>query len=117
MAAGVPVEPPAPTIAVKAITGRPSNTSPRYDWRALATITVRDVATGGAMANVKVSGSFAPGGLGSCVTGSLGICTITSATIRYTYPSTVFTLGNLAGYGMAYDSSQNAASQIVIQHR
>ena len=69
------------------------------------------------MGNVTVSGNFAPGGAGSCVTGSQGTCTITSATIRSTYSSTVFTVGNVSGLGMRYDSAQNSASQLVIQHR
>ena len=56
------------------------------------------VDTGAAMANVTVKGNFAPGGAGSCVTSSLGSCTITSATIRAYYSSTVFTVGAVSGF-------------------
>jgi len=117
LATGVPTEPAVPSIAVSQLSGQPSNTRPRRDWRALATITVRNVNTSAVIANATVNGSFAPGGSGYCVTDSLGRCTITSANMSGTIPSTVFTVGNVAGNGMAYDSTQNSASQIVILHR
>ena len=78
---------------------------------------MRNVDTSAVIANATVNGSFAPGGSGYCVTDGLGRCTITSANIGGTIPSTVFTVGNVAGNGMAYDSTQNSASQIVITHR
>jgi subtilisin family serine protease len=113
VASGSPTEPPPIPIAVKSLSGKMTKVS--TGWRGQATITVRNLTTLAVVANVTVTGSFLPGGSGSCVTASTGACTITSAIISN--PSTVFTVDGLAGAGMAYSSSQNSATSITINKR
>jgi hypothetical protein len=48
------------------------------------------------------------------VTAGSGSCTLTSAALSPTTPSTVFTLTNLSGTSMIYDASENLAVQITI---
>jgi len=110
-ATGTAAEPPKPVIAVSALTG--SRAGNRRQWSATATITVRNVDTGGAVANVSVTGSFAPGGIAHCVTGSSGSCSVSKTMSRDTL-ATQFTATNLSGTNMVYDATQNTASQITI---
>jgi subtilisin family serine protease len=112
LAAGVPTEPPLPTIAVKTLTG--AKVRVPNAWAARATITIRDVSTGSVVAGAVVSGSFAPGNSGQCTTSSTGSCQITSSALPKTTPSTVFTVTDVAKAGAVYDSSQNAATQVTI---
>ena len=115
VAAGAPTEPPLPTVAISALSARAGKVS--TGWNARVTVTVRNVDTTRTVANVTVSGTFAPGGSGNCVTSSRGQCTITSAVIANDVPSTTFTVDDAAANGMAYDSGQNSASQIVVNRR
>jgi subtilisin family serine protease len=110
---GQPTAPAASAIAVKSLAA--STTRSWSGWRAKVTITVRNVATGAAVANVKATGSFSPGGSVSCVTGSTGACTVTSTNLSVA--STTFSVGTLSGTNMSYDASQNAASQLVVNRR
>lgn len=107
---------PAPstqTVAFKSMAG--SATRNGGNWRASATVTVRDVNSGAAVANATVSGSFSPGGSGSCVTGSNGSCTLSSGAIKNnSASSTTFSGSSVAGSYLRYDASQNSVSQIVI---
>ena len=48
-----------------------------YFWNSVA-VTVRNVATGAAVANATVSGSFSPGGTASCLTGKAVTYDVTS---------------------------------------
>lgn len=112
-ATAAPAEPATSTIAISALSGRSLLSA--GSWKASATVTVRDIATGRNSASVTVSGSFSPGGNATCVTSSLGQCTLTSASISLSYPSTSFTVRNATGLGMVYNSSQNSASQVVIR--
>jgi aqualysin 1 len=114
MGSGTAAEPAQPTIAIKDVTGT-SGKSGR-NWRANATVTIYDVKTTAVMANVTVTGSFSPGNTSSCVTGGSGSCTLGSGPISTTFISTMFTVGNVSGTNMIYDSSQNATSQITITH-
>ncbi|NPC58959.1 S8 family peptidase [Caenimonas soli] len=110
---GSAAEPPAAQIAVSALTGSWSKQG--KNWRAKATVTVRNVnSTLMAMPNVTVTGSFAPGGNASCVTASNSTCTLTSAPISSVDNTSVFTLGGLSGSNMNYDPTQNSASQVTI---
>jgi aqualysin 1 len=113
--AGAPTEPPLPTIAIGALSGRSGKAG--AGWNARVTVTVRNVDTGRTVANVTVSGTFAPGGTASCVTSSRGQCTISSAPISNDIPSSTFTVNNAAANGMTYDGSQNSASQVIINRR
>jgi hypothetical protein len=115
MGAGAPSEPPTPSVAVKSLTGSKVRTS--GGWTARATIAVRDVATGTAVANAVVAGSFAPGGSGQCTTTSTGTCSITSPFLERSIAASVFTVGNITATGAIYDASQNAASQVTINQR
>lgn len=112
LATGTATEPVPSQIAISSLTG--SSSRHGKNWRAKVTAAVHDVNTKAAMANVTVTGSFAPGGDASCVTATNGSCTLTSAWISLTTPATVFTLGSLSGSNITYDSSQNSASQITI---
>jgi subtilisin family serine protease len=109
---GSAAEPPASQIAVSGLTGSWSRQG--KNWRAKATAMVHDVITKAAMANVTVTGGFAPGGNASCVTASNGSCTLSSAPISSTTTASVFTVGELAGSNMIYEADQNSASGITI---
>jgi subtilisin family serine protease len=115
---GGSVAPPAPTpvaqtVALKSMAG--SSTKTGGNWKASAVVTVRDVNSGAVVPNATVSGSFAPGGANSCVTGSTGSCTLTSSAIKNNAASST-TLGatGISGTLLSYDASQNSVSQIVI---
>jgi subtilisin family serine protease len=112
LGAGTATEPAQPVIAIQSLSGAGARNG--RNWRAQVTAAVRDVNSSAAMANVTVSGSFSTGGTASCVTSGSGSCTLTSAALSPTTPSTVFTLTNLSGTSMIYDASQNLAVQITI---
>lgn len=105
---------PAPlTVAYKSMLG--SATKSGGNWRASATVTVRDVNSGSGVSNATVSGSFSPGGTTTCVTASDGSCTLTSSALKYNAaPSTTLTGTGVSGTQLNYDPSQNTVSQIVI---
>ncbi|MFD0669492.1 S8 family peptidase [Ramlibacter sp. MAHUQ-53] len=116
--ASAPVTQPAPvvtqTVAVRSLGGSGARTG-GSSWKASATINVRDVATGAAVANATVSGSFAPGGTFSCKTGSTGACTVSTGNLKSsTTRSTTFTVGDISGTQLQYDGAQNVATQVVI---
>lgn len=68
LAAGAPASVAMQQVAVKSIAA--SSTKKKTSWTAGATVSIRDVSTGAAVANATVSGSFTPGGAKSCVTAS-----------------------------------------------
>lgn len=110
---GAATEPAQQTVAVKSISG--GTRTLHNGWQALATVAVGDPTNNfAAVANVTVSGSFSPGGSATCVTSSTGSCTLTSATLRQSMTSTVFSVSGLAGTNMVYQSSTNSASQILV---
>jgi subtilisin family serine protease len=111
---GAPAAQPAiATVAFKSMSG--SATRSGNNWRATAVVTVRDVNSGAVVSNAAVTGNFSIGGAASCVTGSAGSCTLTSASIKSNAGSaTTLTGTGIAGSQMAYDASQNSVSQIVI---
>lgn len=115
LAAGTPTEPPQPVIAVKSLTGQRVRAG--GGWAAQVTVGIRNVATGAAVANALVTGSFAPGGNGQCTTTSTGTCSIRSAALPKSTAATVFTVGNVSATGAVYDASQNSASQVTINQR
>jgi subtilisin family serine protease len=99
---GTPTQPPPTQIAVSSLTGSWSKQG--KSWRAKATATVQDVNTPALMANVTVTGSFAPGGDASCITATNGSCTLTSGAISSATSASVFTVSNLSGSNMTYKS-------------
>ena len=109
----VPPEPAKQTVAFKSMTG--SGARAGGNWKASALVTVRDINSGGTVANASVTGSFSPGGTSTCVTSSNGSCTLNSGVIKVnTGPSTVLSGTGISGTLMIYDASQNAVTQIVI---
>jgi subtilisin family serine protease len=111
LASGTATEPPVPTAAVSAITASATRSS--RNWKATATVTIRDVATTAPVANATVSGSFAPGATGTCTTGANGSCSLSSGTIPASTTATQFTVTNVGGK-LVYQSGSNAATQVLI---
>lgn len=109
---------PAPSgaaMAVLGMTGSASNAA--LTWRATARVTVATATATGfgpALAGVTVQGSFSPGGAASCVTDASGTCTLGSASILRTTPSTKFGVTQLESPNATYEPGRNAASSIVI---
>lgn len=112
LAPGAPTEPPKQDVAVKSLVGVAIKSV--NGWLAYATATIRDITTGAVVANASVQGSFSPGGTASCVTGSAGSCTMSSARIKTNTGSTVMTVSNVSGTNLSYDSKQNSATRITI---
>ncbi len=107
--------PSGPTMAVRAISGSASNTT--LTWRANARVTVATVTAtgfGSTLAGVTIQGSFNPGGAASCITDGSGSCTLSSASILTTTPSTTFSVSQLDSPNATYDPGRNAVSSIVI---
>jgi hypothetical protein len=102
----------AQTVAIKSLAGSSQKSGKK--WLARVTATVRDVNSTAPVANALVSGSFSSGGSASCLTGSTGSCTLSSASLANTVTVTSFTVSGVAGSGLVYDANQNAASQLSI---
>jgi len=111
LASGVAGEPPKPTVAISIITG--SSARAGRNWKATATVTIKDVTTQAAVANVTVSGSFAPGASGSCVTGGNGSCSLASGVLETGYAATQFTVTGVSG-DVNYDPNSNWGPELVI---
>ena len=112
LASGVPGTVTNQTVAVKSLTG--STKKSLKNWQAIATVTVRNVNTGAAIANATVSGTFSPGSTVSCLTTSTGSCSMASALFSSTTALVTYTVNGVAGSNLVYDSTQNAATQITI---
>lgn len=100
------------TVAVKSLAGSAKKSG--KNWQAVVSVAVRDINSGAAVPNAKVSGSFNPGGTSSCLTSNTGICSMTSGTISSSSSLTRYTVTGVTGTGLVYDAMQNAASQITI---
>jgi subtilisin family serine protease len=112
LASGAPGVVMAQTVAIKSLAGSSQKSGKK--WLARVTATVRDVNSTAPVANALVSGSFSSGGSASCLTGSTGSCTLSSASLANTVTVTSFTVSGVAGSGLVYDANQNAASQLSI---
>lgn len=115
LAGGAPTNPVSKTVAVSSITGQGLTSGKK--WRASATVTVQQYDGSnfaGGISGATVTGSFAPGGSASCVTGSGGSCTLTSAPISRPYTMSTFTVGNVSGTSLTYDASKNAVTSITV---
>lgn len=86
----------------------------KTSWSAVATVAVRDLGSGQAVANATVSLEFLPGGKGSCVTSTTGSCSITSVSFKNTVTSTEAIVRGVTGTNMKYDASQNSATAVRI---
>jgi len=109
-----PVQQPATkVVAVQSMVG--SATKSGGNWKANAVVKVRDIATGAAVVNAVVDGSFSAGGNSSCTTNTTGTCTLSSATLKTSSTASVtLSATRITGTLMSYDSTQNSVSQIVI---
>ena len=112
LASGAPGVVLVQTVAIKSLVS--SYTLSRRSWQAFVTASVRDVSTGLAVPNARVSGTFSPGGSSSCTTASTGSCKLSSAALANTTASTSFSVTGTSGANMTYDASQNAATQVII---
>jgi subtilisin family serine protease len=112
LASGPVTEPAMQDIAVQSIAG--SSNRKGKNWRAYATVIMRNLATGAVMPSVTVSGAFDAGGSASCVTGSNGSCTLSSGPISSEAQQTRFSVTGASGYRMTYSADQNAFTQITI---
>jgi hypothetical protein len=84
-------------------------------WNAQVTITIRNLATGGPMANATVTGTFGTGTNVNCLTASTGACTVTSPTFRRAgTAAAVYTVTNVVAPNATYVPSQNTATQLRI---
>lgn len=112
LAIGAPASVAKQVVAVKAIVASP--TKKKTSWTAGSTVSIRDVSTGAAVANATVSGTFNPGGTKSCVTASTGSCKLMSSSLPLTTISSTFSVTNVSGTNMTYDSTQNSATQLIL---
>jgi subtilisin family serine protease len=109
---GAATQPTPASVAISALSGSSSRNG--RNWRAKATATVYNTGTSAVVANATVSGSFVSGGSASCVTDTSGSCTLTSAAIPTSVGQTDFSVTNVSGYNMTYNSGANAISKITI---
>lgn len=106
-------EPPTVTVAVDDLSGR-SIVSKR-NWKAEATVTIKNVNGGTSVGGATVTVTFSPGGTSSCVTSApSGSCTVTSSSLKNAVSTTKAAVTAVAGAGMNYDSSANDISEITI---
>ena len=111
LAAGAVTEPSKPSVAISAITGVSAKSG--RNWRATATVRIQDVIKKQGVANVIVSGSFAPGASGSCTTGANGSCSLASGVLAHSVAATQFTVNGVSG-NVNYDSNSNWGTVLVI---
>jgi len=114
MATGAPTEPTVTSVRVTAISGSAKKLNASA-WRAYASVTITDLS-GNAVANATVAGLFSNGGgAKSCVTGSNGICQMTSSNLNYkTTASSAFSVTGVTGNLLSYVPGQNTVSSITI---
>ena len=106
-------EPPAVTVAVDDLKGRAIVS--KRNWKAEATVTIKNVADGTPVGGATVTVTFNPGGTSSCVTSApSGSCTVASGTLKNTVSSTKAAVTAVSGTGMTYDSSRNDITELTI---
>ena len=114
LAVGQPNEAPMQVVAVSSLVG--TSVKKGNKWQASASVTIGDPTKNFAVvANATVNGSFSPGGSASCVTGSSGSCTLSSASISQLTSFTKMTVTQVSGTNLSYDFTKNSASEITIQ--
>lgn len=112
LATGTATAPTPTVIAVKDLLGKASKSG--KNWKAQVVVTMYAPASGAVMANVTVSGTFAPGASGTCTTGSAGTCTLNSGTLSSGDGATQLTITGATGYNMTYDASKNVYTSVLI---
>lgn len=108
----MPAPVPPVNVAVSGLAGRALTS--KTSWRAEATVSVRNIDTGAAVANASVSLEFKPVGTASCTTGSSGSCTMLSATLKNAVTATDALVIGVSGPNLVYDASQNTATAVRI---
>jgi aqualysin 1 len=94
-------------VAVSDVAG--TSTRKGKNWRAQATVTIRSFGSDVPVANATITGTFSTqDGTTSCITDGSSRCTLTSAPIGLDTSPTVFTVTNVSGSNLLYDSSQNS---------
>jgi serine protease AprX len=103
----------AVVIHVASLTGS-SAANGKSGWRATARAEVRD-SNDAPVANATVSGDWSDGftGAASCVTGSTGVCTMTTSKLNNGTPSVTFTLTNVTHPTATYDGAANGTSVLI----
>jgi hypothetical protein len=98
---------PATTVSVGDLDGTGTGTG--GTWTATVTILAVD-DKGNAVSGATVSGSWggAATGSGSCVTGSNGRCSVTSASLRKKDGNATYTVGNISHSSLSYDTAGNS---------
>jgi hypothetical protein len=102
--------PPATVMHVGTLTGS-SAANGKSGWRATVTVGIRDVGNQ-PVANATVTGSWSGGSSGSasCVTGTAGTCSVTSAKLANNVTSVTFTVSNVTRAGSTYNPAGNAVT-------
>ena len=102
-------------VAVRGIAGIAFSAN-RNNWRATATVTAGDPANNWmVVSGAVVSGTFNPGGSGSCTTGADGRCEISSGNISTRASQTTFSITTIQGEGLQYQADQNLTGSVVIR--
>lgn len=102
----------AVVVSVGALSGRAYVDA--LNWRAVASVTVRN-ASGLPVPGAVVTGGFTVGGTPlSCTTASNGVCSITGAKLKTSVARTTFSVSKIVGTNMTYDATKNAATSLVI---
>jgi Fibronectin type III domain len=106
--------PPEVVMHVASLAGT-SAPNGKSGWRATVTITVKD-ANGGLISNATVAGSWSSGNpaSGSCVTGTNGSCSVTSAKLTNGTQSVTLTITGVTHPTATYNASANVASSITV---
>jgi serine protease AprX len=101
---------PTPTLAASVHIGDLDRSVTLFSksWNATVTILVHNSAEA-PVAGVTVYGKWTNGATGtaSCVTNASGLCSLTKSGLRNTTSSVTFTVTNVAGSGLTYNSATN----------
>jgi len=103
-----PTQTPPPSGETVHIGDLDGSSDPRNGgrWDATVVITVHD-NNENLIGNVTVTGSWSAGGSGSCVTDSIGQCSLTKNNLKGNQQSVLFTIEDISFSGYGYQSSAN----------
>ena len=99
---------PQMAVHIAGLAGSIASSNKKF-WKAAVVITVKD-AGGSSVSGATVSGSFSPGGSGSCTTDGTGTCSITSGNI----PLGTNTTFEVTGVSGNYDPAANTVTSVPI---
>jgi len=104
--------PPTVVMHVASMSGT-SAPNGKSAWRATVTTPIVD-ATGAAVSGATVVGNWSVGGTASCVTGTAGSCSVTSAKLTNGTASATFTVTNVTRSSSTYNSAANLMSSFTV---